>query len=98
MLTRGFSFPTQSQGQDLLAYHSYDTFASSNLIGTVRALPFVETACCATEEEFIINFHDLVGPELVRVKDICSKEFGGDASSKVLDGFTTKPLVIGHSM
>lgn len=52
----------------ILAYHSYDTFAGPCLFSTFGTLPFVETTCGATEEEFVVHFHDFIGPELIGIE------------------------------
>lgn len=50
------------------AYHSYNTFTGASFFGILGTLPFVETTRGTTKEEFVVHFHDFIGPELVDIE------------------------------
>lgn len=55
------------------AYHSYDTFTGAGFFSILGTLPFVETTRGTTKEEFLVHFHDFIGPELVGIEYVSTE-------------------------
>ena len=67
--------------------------ASFSRAVVVGIQPIPEEPSCATEQEFFVDIHELVGPKLVLVKDICCEKLRRDPAGKILDGFASSRSV-----